>query len=121
VVIGLMVNATLSRFDSYSDVAQRNGKIYFVWFNYPSTPLLKTEFNRMVVISTVAQRNGEIYLGRFCFAEPSGSQLRCTPLEMTVPRKIFIQKIIFQDDTAQRVFNSELRTKDCGLATAHLP
>ncbi len=40
-------------------------------------------FIEKIVISTEAQRNREIYLGRFCFAEPSGSRLRCTPLEMT--------------------------------------
>ncbi len=42
---------------------------------------------KSLVISTEAQRNGEIYLGRFCFAEPSGSRLRCTALEMTVTRR----------------------------------
>gem|GEM_PF-3823369 len=50
--------------------------------NKLSLPL--TTSNRMVVISTGATRSGEIYLDRFCFAEPSGSRLRYTPLEMTV-------------------------------------
>ena len=33
--------------------------------------------NKIVVISTGAKRSGEIYSGRFRFAEPSGSRLRC--------------------------------------------